>query len=150
MDPDTLELLQSAEIGRITISDHAPVLAMIRVPTGSPKAWSWRLNENLLDDASVVSKVTDAISHYFSENVSDDLLEGVIWEGHKVVLRGELMSLGTKLKKERQIDFQRVLTALQQKELRHNCAGVSDFSQAMAGVSDSIIPAPWLVWCQDV
>lgn len=32
VDHATLELLQSAEMGNITILDHAPVLAMIKVP----------------------------------------------------------------------------------------------------------------------
>lgn len=70
----------------------------------------------------MVSKVSDTISHHFAENVYDELSEG-IWEGHKVVLRRELILLGCKLKKEGQIDFQKVLTALQHEELRHKHQG---------------------------
>lgn len=119
VDHGALELLQSAETGNITISDHAPVSATLRLPDGSPRVWSWRLTENLLDDVTVVVKVTDTISNYFKENASDELGEGTIWEGHKAVVRGELISLGSKLKKERQADVRQVLTALQQAELQH-------------------------------
>lgn len=39
------------------------------------------------------------------------------------VARGELISLGSKLKKERQADFKRVLDALQEAEIQHKHSG---------------------------
>lgn len=46
-----------------------------------------------------------------------------ICEGHEAVVRRELISLGSKLKKERQADFNRVLTALQQAKHWHKHSG---------------------------
>lgn len=39
--------------------------------------------------------------------------------GHKAIVRGVFIALGTKFEKERQAHFQWVLMALQQAELRH-------------------------------
>lgn len=95
------------------------VMATIALPHGTHRSWMWCLNENLLNDTAVVSGVTDILSNYFKENKMEGLSEGIIWEGRKAVVRGELISLGSKLKKARQADSQRVLPALQQAELSH-------------------------------
>lgn len=56
----------------------------------------------------------------------DDLSVDIVWVGHKAVLRGELISLDTKLKRERQTDFQKVLSALQLAELGYKHSGDSE------------------------
>lgn len=66
VDHPILELLQLASIGNITIADHAPVLITLALPSGTHRAWLWRLNENLLDGTVVVLGVTDVLTHYFS------------------------------------------------------------------------------------
>lgn len=99
VDHLTLELLQALSIGNITISDHAPVTATLVLPQGICKIWSWRLNESLLDDAAVVSGVTEVQSHYFKENNTVGISKGTIWEDHKAVVRGDVISQGSRLKK---------------------------------------------------
>lgn len=123
VDRSTLELVQSAFIGNITLSDHAPVGVTLTLPSSSRGAWTWRLNENLLDDTAAVAKVSETITNYFNENVADNISMGIVWEGHKAVVRGELISLGVKLKKMLQADFDRVLAALQDAELKHKQNG---------------------------
>lgn len=63
---------------------------MLSLPSGTPRVCSWRLIENLLDGVTVLTKVTDTISHYFKENTSYDTGEGAVWEGHKAVVKDEL------------------------------------------------------------
>lgn len=126
VDRPTLKLLQCSSIENITILDHALITVTLRLPSGTHKTWFWHLNENLLDDAVVVSKISDALKLYFQETTTNDLSKGMIWEAHKAVIRGEPIFLGTKLKKERQADFYRVLTALQQAELKHKIGGDPD------------------------
>lgn len=60
----------------------------LTLPSGNHRAWTWRLNENLLDYTAVVAKVTEVITIYFIENAVDDLSAGMVWEGHKAVIRG--------------------------------------------------------------
>lgn len=66
-----LEMLQASSIGSLTISNHAPVMATLALKPDVCRAWSWQLNESLLDDAAVVSGVTNILSHYFKENTMD-------------------------------------------------------------------------------
>lgn len=123
VDRNILELLQSADIGSISISDHAPVTMAFSLPSGTRGVRTWRLNENLLDDAVVMAEVADTLAHYFAENPVGELSEGTVWEAHKAVVRGALISQGSRLKKIRQADFLRVHTELQKAELRHKANG---------------------------
>lgn len=77
------------------------------------------MNESLLEDAEVVSGVTNVLTHYFKEINTEGMSKGIIWVGHKAVVRGELISLGSKFKKASQADFNRILQALQQAALQH-------------------------------
>lgn len=88
MDRTTLEFLQEASIGTISISDHAPVNVALTLPLSGHRTWTWRLNVNLLDDEAVVKRVSDTLTHYFRENLTDDVSEGVVWEAHKTMARG--------------------------------------------------------------
>lgn len=63
MDHFSLELLQSASIECITISAHALVSVTLTLPEGTHRALAWQLNETLLDDTAVVSKVTEVLAH---------------------------------------------------------------------------------------
>lgn len=123
IDHLTLELLQASTIANLTISDHAPVTATLALQPGTRRTWSWRLNESLLDDMGVVSGVTNVLTHYFRENNTEGMSKGIIWEGQKAVVRGELISWGSRLKKARQVDFHRVLQALHKAELEHKQNG---------------------------
>lgn len=89
VDHLTLELLQLVSIEHITISGHAPVTVTLALSPGTHRSWSWQLNENLLDDTAVVSRVNKVLTHYFAENTTE---EGIVWEAHKAVVRGELIS----------------------------------------------------------
>lgn len=92
VDHNVLELLQSASVGIISISDHAPVTVAFALPTGMQRAWTWRLNDNLLDDVAVWKEVADTLTHYLREDPVDKLNEGVVWEAHKAVIKGEWIS----------------------------------------------------------
>lgn len=113
VDHLALELLQASSIGSLTISDHAPATATLDVQPGASRAWSRRFNKSLLDDAAEVSGVTDVLSHYFKENKTEGVSKGIVWEGHKAVVRGELFSQGSRLKKVQQANVTRVLQVLQ-------------------------------------
>lgn len=119
-DQSTLDLLVDSTIEQITISDHAPVTLLLVLPHHSARVWQWKLNENLLDDFRVVVGVEETLSNYFTKNANGEVNE-ILWEGHKVVVRGSFIAWGSKLKKKSQADFQRVLGALKQAELGHKC-----------------------------
>lgn len=106
-------------IEQITISDHAPVTLMLSLPHQSARAWHWKLNENLLDDLRVVTGIEETLTNYFTEDANREVTDRILWEGHKAVVQNSLIAWGSKLKKERQADFQWVFGALQQVKLGH-------------------------------
>lgn len=115
------------------------MIATFTLPHGTQRTWSWRLNKNLLDDTAVVARVYDSLTHYFKENTTDDVGEGMIWEGHKAVIRGELILQGARCKRARQANFQRVLEALQHAELRHKHHGDPRGSKEVVGAERAFL-----------
>lgn len=101
MDQYSLESLSGASIGSLTtISDHAPAPISLHPLSSDKQSWTWRLNENILDDSVALKQESDLISFYFVENSTDEVGLAYIWEGHKAVVRGELTSQGLDLKKD--------------------------------------------------
>lgn len=119
MDQYSLDSLSGASIGSITLSDHAPVFISLRPLSAEARTWSWRLNECILDDAVAHKQVLDAISLYFDENTTGEVGMGSVWEGHKAVIRGELISQGSRLKRAREGELQDLLGKIQKTELIH-------------------------------
>lgn len=95
MDQSFLEFLSAASIGSLTISDHALVSNSLQLLFLGAQSLSWRLNENILDDVVAQKQASDTISLYST----NDAGMASIWEGHKAVVRGELISQGSRLKK---------------------------------------------------
>lgn len=74
---------------------------------------------NLLDDPRVAPGVKETLSHYFTENNNGEVSKGILWEGHRAVVRGKLIAWGNKVKREIGRDYEQVFRALQQAELLH-------------------------------
>lgn len=100
---------------------NAPITVTLALPSGTHRAWTWRFNKNLLDDPVVESKISST-DKLFWENTTEGL-DGTIWECHKAAIQGEVIAQGTRLKRERQADYHRVFSALQQAELKHKAGG---------------------------
>lgn len=65
VDQSSLHLLADSSIDQITLSDHAPVSITLDLPHVASRSWLWRLNNNLLDNPSVVSGIEETLSHYW-------------------------------------------------------------------------------------
>lgn len=109
MDQYSLDSLSGVSIRSLRISDHAPVSIALHTLSYDKKSWTWPLNENILDDAVVLRWVSESISRYSVENSTDDVGVASIWEGHKAVIRGELISQGSRLKNSWEGDLQNLL-----------------------------------------
>lgn len=64
----------------------------------------------MLDDVVALQCVSDTISLYFTENSTGEVGKAFVWEGHKAVVRGELISQGSRLKKAREGNLQTLLS----------------------------------------
>lgn len=81
--------------------DHVPVHLTLQLGPMSPTPLSWRLNKALLQSKEIHSGLLTTIREYFSINVKSVSNPLVVWEAHKMVVRGALIRIGTRLKRER-------------------------------------------------
>lgn len=119
MDQFYLEKIRACTIDPITISDHAPTtMILLPVPVGHVER-TWRLNEALLDDNSIVETLSIKLKTYFKMNVPGEVSEQVVWEAHKSVIRGELIAHGSRIKKEKQKEIIDILEEMNELEIKH-------------------------------
>lgn len=105
-----LHTVEQTSIGNRTWLDHAPIFLIYHLSdTPSPRHHFWRLNESLLQNPEVLTDMTRALNLYFQENDHPDCDPGILWEAHKVVLRGILISHGARIKKERNKQLSQLL-----------------------------------------
>lgn len=84
-----------------TISDHAPVIMRMKDISTQESKKMWRLNEDLLQDEEIEKNIKKELEKYFIQNESPEVSEATIWESHKAYIRGILISVGSKKKKDR-------------------------------------------------
>lgn len=87
------------DIGNITISDHTPITIELNLLPHRPQ-FQWKLNDFLLADQEVKAEVERELTNYFDLNCTEDCDPAVIWEAHKTDIRGILIKVGTKKKKD--------------------------------------------------
>lgn len=114
-----LECIAEASIGIISFSDHAPLTIKIRFNEKEYRKGTWRLNEDLIDDLEVEKIITTEIEQYFSTNDTPDVTKATIWEAHKAYIRGKLISIGARKKKERERTMKNVIKELYELEQEH-------------------------------
>lgn len=70
-----------------------------------------------MDDVVALKQVSDTISLYSAENLTEDVGIASVWEAHKAVVRGELISQGSRLKKATEGELHSLLTKIHSSEL---------------------------------
>uniref|UniRef100_A0A8C5N056 exodeoxyribonuclease III n=1 Tax=Leptobrachium leishanense TaxID=445787 RepID=A0A8C5N056_9ANUR len=100
LPPTSLQWVTRSDIGNISWSDHAPISLWISLP-GGRAPWSWRLNFSLLQNSEVKAEISAALDRYFLENATEGIRPDVLWLAHKPVIRGLLIQIGSRLKRER-------------------------------------------------
>ncbi|XP_056403189.1 transmembrane protein 260 isoform X1 [Hyla sarda] len=114
-----LPRLSSSQVGHMYLSDHAPVYCTVTIPSLTTPRFSWRLNESLLLDTLCLSDLRTAITHFQSDHANDQTSQPIQWEALKSVLRGILISHGSRLKREKAAKLKRLLETLHSLEALH-------------------------------
>lgn len=96
----TYRMLESAEIGPITWSDHAPVTLALSGGSRPLRRCHWRLNERLLKQPDLRDALLKRIEEYFIDNGGSVSSPAILWEAHKAVIRGHCISMSTRLKRD--------------------------------------------------
>uniref|UniRef100_A0A803K4M8 Endonuclease/exonuclease/phosphatase domain-containing protein n=1 Tax=Xenopus tropicalis TaxID=8364 RepID=A0A803K4M8_XENTR len=114
-----LDNVQKATIGSITWSDHAPVCLDISLNYPDNKHFSWKINDSLLKNPSVLETLTNATKDYFKNNTNTASNAIIEWEAYKCFIRGIAIQQGAKLKRERAKKKQDLLLHIKKLELSH-------------------------------
>ncbi|KAM7369499.1 hypothetical protein PAMP_000739 [Pampus punctatissimus] len=99
----------------ITISDHAPVTVKIRIGPNRQFKY-WRLNVSLLNDEAIQQELREKLIEYLKSNDNDTVSPSTLWEAAKVVMRGNIIAISSRLKKQRlaqQVELEREIKKLE-------------------------------------
>uniref|UniRef100_A0A8C5LKV7 Reverse transcriptase domain-containing protein n=1 Tax=Leptobrachium leishanense TaxID=445787 RepID=A0A8C5LKV7_9ANUR len=97
-----LPLVSDTNVGVRSWSDHSPVWMSMTSPLVRPRERTWRLNVTLLDDPAFTAKISEHLTNYFQDNLDvEGVPVGTVWEAHKAVVRGLLISRATAVKKSK-------------------------------------------------
>lgn len=82
--------------------------------------------------------VADAICNYFCESDDDEVAPSAIWEGHKAVVRGELISQGARLKRECLADLDRLISHIREAEIKHKKSQSPGALRSLQGLREEL------------
>lgn len=99
LDKKLLPWITKCQYQAIIISDHAPLVLTLRVPTSHTNYRPWRLNSLLLSDEDFVKFISSEITSFLEFNKTPGMSVSTIWETLKAFLRGQIISYSAKLRK---------------------------------------------------
>ena len=99
LDKKLLPLVSKCEYQAIVISDHAPLVMTLRVPTSQTDYRPWRLNSLLLSDQTFVELISAEITSFLERNQTPGMSSSVVWESMKAYLRGQIISYSARIRK---------------------------------------------------
>uniref|UniRef100_A0A673LI30 exodeoxyribonuclease III n=1 Tax=Sinocyclocheilus rhinocerous TaxID=307959 RepID=A0A673LI30_9TELE len=93
-------LVSQADIGSITISDHAPVTISIRLIDSPKTYYFWKLKPYYLMDDLFVEYLKEKTDYYFLCNDLEETDPRVLWDAYKAYIRGMIFSYVSKKNKD--------------------------------------------------
>lgn len=119
---DLIPTILSSSIKDTAWSDHSLVTLTLHNLTTRQTSTQWRLNESLLSDPTKVKEINDSLKEYFALNNVDNISPELLWAAHKATVRGKLISIVTRVKRERQLDIEKLEKAFQTLKIKHKCS----------------------------
>lgn len=102
----------------VTISEHNPVIMKINL--GLDKQFRyWRLNVWMLTVPQTKQEIQDALKEYFSINDDGNVSPSILWEAGKATIRGKIISIGSRIKKQRNSEQQKYENEIKRLEREH-------------------------------
>uniref|UniRef100_A0AAQ5XLH4 Reverse transcriptase domain-containing protein n=1 Tax=Amphiprion ocellaris TaxID=80972 RepID=A0AAQ5XLH4_AMPOC len=123
--------ITNSKYHNILISDHSPVTISLNVSLKKP-TYSWRFNPNLLSDDSFIRTITTKLNDFIELNDNGEVFDSTLWETLKVVLRGDIISYTSALKKEREKRLVKINNSLPVLEKKYqNSKSPNDYTKIM-------------------
>lgn len=90
-----------SKIGNITFSDHAPLIMEMKIGGEVGIRGQWCLNEELIKEEEGYALIRKELENYFLVNDNGEVSGSTLWEAHKAYIRGVLIEMGARKKRER-------------------------------------------------
>lgn len=114
-----LPMLTTTTIDPMYLSDHHPISMTLAFSHTQPRHHIWRLDPSLLTDTATMTAIQQRLLLYFKENDSPEISPMMRWEAHKSTIRGELIALSAKRRKDRQTHINTLTSRIQALEAAH-------------------------------
>lgn len=98
-DKRLLPIIHKCEYQAIVISDHAPLLMTLCIPTSATNYRPWRFNSLLLSDEKFVQFISTEMTSFLEINQTPGMPHSIVWESLKAYLRGQVLSYNAQLRK---------------------------------------------------
>lgn len=125
ISPQHMYKVIDCHIDSITLSDHAPIMLTLHLGTFSSFKY-WRINVSLLNNTETVEELRKHLKEYFELNDTGEVNPAILWEGAKVVMRGKIIQISSKLKRMRMEEQLVLENKIKLLEEQHKGAGSSD------------------------
>lgn len=110
--------VRECKIEPVTISDHNPVI--MKMNLGLDKHFRyWRLNVSMLTIPQTKQEIQEALKEYFSINDDGNVSPSILWEAGKATIRGKIISIGSRIKKQRNSEQQKYENEIKKLEREH-------------------------------
>lgn len=84
-----------------TRSDHTPITLSLHLPNPCPASFMWKNNTYLLKQPDSNKHITSKLEEFFALNVPSVNNGFTLWNAHKAVMRGILIQISSRWKRER-------------------------------------------------
>uniref|UniRef100_A0A8C5MLT6 Reverse transcriptase domain-containing protein n=1 Tax=Leptobrachium leishanense TaxID=445787 RepID=A0A8C5MLT6_9ANUR len=98
---DNITALASSTIHEISWSDHAAVEIALLGWGELGSAGGWRFNASLFLDPGVKETMNLDLTAFFERNFTPGMATTTVWEAHKAFMRGKLIAIASRRKRER-------------------------------------------------
>ncbi|CAH2292868.1 LINE-1 reverse transcriptase [Pelobates cultripes] len=98
----------------------------------------WRLNESLLRDDTFRNFIQKELTEYFSTNNNNETSPITIWQAHKSVMRGLLLSRASFLKKQAQKEQITILRDLRDATAQHYIQPTDTLMEKIENLTDQL------------
>uniref|UniRef100_A0A803JJM6 exodeoxyribonuclease III n=1 Tax=Xenopus tropicalis TaxID=8364 RepID=A0A803JJM6_XENTR len=112
-------LFNKTFIGNSSVSDHSPVLTSFTIPHTFKPEYTWKFNDLLLHREQIKKQIQTLIIDTLQNNDTPEISPSTNWETLKCVVRGLLISLASKLKREREKEITLLVEEISKLEQTH-------------------------------
>lgn len=93
-----LHLVEHCELGTMDISDHSPIYMYVGLNRKS-NSTVWRINSDILNNSQIKQTLENEIKSYVEINDNEEVTPSTVWDALKAVVRGQIISITSNLKK---------------------------------------------------